>query len=231
MSTLTLRKLLLSYHQSNPPPHSALLEYLSQAKHYKYNRWTHILYSNLFYVAIVDKDTRPLETLEFIRDYIRVLQDYFGTTDLSGSLLKAHFITLYQLAEEMISRPHFLQLPVLKALVPPPSLLTSVMDAVSIGTSLGTKGPEALAPSLIPWRPAGIQYTKNEIYFDLNEQVRAVVDNKSHSIVHGQILGEMQCLSKLSGMPELLVNFVNPRMLQEGMVSFHQCVRCVSFFC
>jgi hypothetical protein len=76
--------------------------------------------------------------------------------------------------------------------------------------------------SNIPWRRAGVKYTNNEAYFDVIEEVDAIID-KSGSTVSTEIHGYIDCSVKLSGMPDLTMSFVNPRLFDD--VSFHPCVR------
>ena len=45
----------------------------------------------------------------------------------------------------------------------------------------------------------------------------------ARSIVFSEVRGAINCRTKLSGMPDLLLSFVNPRVLDDP--SFHPCVR------
>ena len=95
--------------------------------------------------------------------------------------------------------------------------------------------------SNIPWRRAGVKYTNNEAYFDVIEEVAkyhflfvektsltlsrkvdAIID-KSGSTVSTEIHGYIDCSVKLTGMSDLTMSFVNPRLFDD--VSFHPCVR------
>ncbi|KAM9325775.1 AP-3 complex subunit mu-1 isoform 2-T2 [Gastrophryne carolinensis] len=76
--------------------------------------------------------------------------------------------------------------------------------------------------SNIPWRRVGVKYTNNEAYFDVVEEVDAIID-KSGSTVFAEIQGVVEACVKLSGMPDLTLSFMNPRLLDD--VSFHPCVR------
>jgi len=76
--------------------------------------------------------------------------------------------------------------------------------------------------SNVPWRRAGVRYANNEAYFDCIEEIDAIID-KSGGLVTCEVQGYIDCLVKLSGMPDLTMNFVNPRLLDD--VSFHPCVR------
>jgi len=68
----------------------------------------------------------------------------------------------------------------------------------------------------------GVKYTKNEIYFDLVEEIDAIVDSNG-AVVSCEANGALMVNSRLSGMPDLTLSFVNPRLLDDA--SFHPCVR------
>jgi len=76
--------------------------------------------------------------------------------------------------------------------------------------------------SNIPWRRQGVKYTNNEAYFDVIEEVDAIID-KTGSVVTAEIQGCVDACIKLSGMPDLTLTFMNPRLFDD--VSFHPCVR------
>merc|ERR1712241_47962 len=57
---------------------------------------------------------------------------------------------------------------------------------------------------------------------DVIEEVDAIID-KSGATVSAEIHGYIDCAVKLSGMPDLPMTFVNPRLFDD--VSFHPCVR------
>jgi len=76
--------------------------------------------------------------------------------------------------------------------------------------------------SATSWRKANKSYKINEVYCDFTEQLDAIVD-KQGNILHAEINGTIDCGIKLSGMPDLQLTFVNPRLLDD--VSFHPCVR------
>jgi hypothetical protein len=70
----------------------------------------------------------------------------------------------------------------LRDIVIPPSLLTKLLSVAgaNFNTSPGATGPFS---SPIPWRKAGLRYNKNEIYFDIVEDLKAVVDKYVVSII------------------------------------------------
>ncbi|TNN56141.1 AP-3 complex subunit mu-1 [Liparis tanakae] len=76
--------------------------------------------------------------------------------------------------------------------------------------------------STIPWRRADVKYTNNEAYFDVIEEIDAILD-KSGTTVFAEIQGIIEACVRLTGMPDLTMSFMNPRLLDD--VSFHPCVR------
>lgn len=110
---------------------------------------------------------------------------------------------------------------VLKELIKPPNILRSIANTVTGKTNFSDTLPVG-SLSAIPWRRSGVKYTNNEAYFDVIEEVDAIID-KSGATVFAEIQGYIDCLVKLSGMPDLSLSFVNPRLLDD--VSFHPCVR------
>ncbi|TPX40594.1 hypothetical protein SeMB42_g03451 [Synchytrium endobioticum] len=187
----------------------------------------HIQRNDLFFLAIVTTEVPPLSVLEFLHRMVQTLVDYFG--GVSEALIKENFVIVYELLEEMIDygTPHVTELNILKDLIPPPSLLSSVMNAVSIGTTSGTKIPTGTL-SNVPWRSANIKYANNEIFFDVFEDVDCSTD-RNGNLVTADIRGEIQAQCKLSGMPDLILTFMNPRVFEDAMTSFHPCVRYARF--
>jgi len=81
-------------------------------------------------------------------------------------------------------------------------------------------------PGGLSWRSSNISYLSNELYFDLDEYIQVVVDaTDTNHVSHGQLIGEITCHSKLSGMPDIICNFNQPRLLSGAMVELHPCIR------
>jgi AP-3 complex subunit mu len=109
----------------------------------------------------------------------------------------------------------------LRDIVLPPSLLSKLLNVaganinstINSGSGLGAAGGPFSSP--IPWRKAGLRYNSNEIYFDMVEELKAIV-NKSGGLAtarsrtypsihrHGTTLtssvwGKIETNAKLSG--------------------------------
>jgi AP-3 complex subunit mu len=75
----------------------------------------------------------------------------------------------------------------LRDIVLPPSLLNKLLSVaganinttINSGSGLGS-GPFS---SPIPWRKAGLKYTSNEIYFDMIEELKAIVNRYWFSVI------------------------------------------------
>lgn len=72
------------------------------------------------------------------------------------------------------------------------------------------------------WRAANLSYNANEVYVDIVEQIHCSLDSNDR-VVAGDITGEVQMRSALSGSPELTLRIKEPEMLEEA--SFHPCIR------
>ncbi|KAJ3031696.1 UNVERIFIED_CONTAM: AP-3 complex subunit mu-2 [Siphonaria sp. JEL0065] len=182
-----------------------------------------------FYLIHLQRNVQPLEIVEFLQRIVDLLIEYFGS--ISEILIKEHFVVVHELLEEMLDHghPYITEPAILKDMVPPPSLLSSVMNAVSLGpNSFGTQHAPSASFSQIPWRSVGIKYAKNEFYMDVIESLNVIMD-KNGAIITGNIGGEIRCSSRLSGMPDLTLNFQNPRLFEDTMTSFHPCVRYFRF--
>jgi len=86
----------------------------------------------------------------------------------------------------------------------------------------GSMTPSSLFSSPLYWRRSGIKYAQNEIYFDINEEVKAIID-KNGQIITGDIWGRIDCRCKLSGMPDVSLSLSIPSAVEDP--SFHPCVR------
>ncbi|KAI8851682.1 hypothetical protein BC829DRAFT_386597 [Chytridium lagenaria] len=187
----------------------------------------HVLRGNVFFVAVVGSEADPINVATFLHQMVNLFVDYFG--GISDVIIKDNFSAIYELLEEMLDygKPYITEPNILKELIPPPSLLSTVMNAVSIGTNFGVRTPTG-ALSHIPWRTTGLKYTNNEIFFDVGEDLDVTIDRYGN-IVNGNIQGEISCLSRLSGMPDLTLQFANSRIFDVQLTSFHPSVRFPRF--
>lgn len=157
--------------------------------------------------------------IEFLHRVVDTFEDYFN--ECNETIIKENYVVIYELLEEMLDNgfPLATESNVLKELIKPPNILRSIANTVTGKTNFSDTLPVG-SLSAIPWRRSGVKYTNNEAYFDVIEEVDAIID-KSGATVFAEIQGYIDCLVKLSGMPDLSLSFVNPRLLDDvGTISF-----------
>lgn len=178
--------------------------------------------NSLYLVAVVTTEVPPLFVIEFLHRVMDTFEDYFN--DCNESTIKENYVIVYELLDEMLDNgfPLATESNILKELIKPPNLLRTITDTVTgKSTSVSDTLPTGQL-SNVPWRRTGVKYTNNEAYFDTIEEIDAIID-RSGSTIFAEIQGYIDCLVKLSGMPDLTLTFINPRLLDD--VSFHPCVR------
>ncbi|RKP10998.1 Mu homology domain-containing protein [Thamnocephalis sphaerospora] len=187
--------------------------------------FVHIVRDGLTYLAVLNREVSPMLVLEFLQRVHDIFHDYFG--DITEVVLKDNFVTVYMLLEEMSDNGHPLMTEpnALMEIIPPPTVYNRVMSTVASVTNSGEHSPSGNISNL-PWRKADVRYKTNEIYFDIIEEINAITDSKG-GVVAAEIYGTVVCNCKLSGMPDLSVNFSNPNILDD--CSFHPCVRYKMF--
>ena len=175
----------------------------------------------LYFVAIVAKEVQPLFVIEFLHRIVDTFNDYFD--GCSEGIIKENYVVVYELLEEMLDNgyPLATESNILKELIKPPTILRSVVNTVTGQSNVADRLPSGQL-SNIPWRRTGVKYASNEAYFDVIEEIDAIID-RSGSTVFAEIQGTINASVKLSGMPDLTLSFVNSRLLDD--VSFHPCVR------
>ncbi|KAB7497108.1 UNVERIFIED_CONTAM: hypothetical protein RMT77_004930 [Armadillidium vulgare] len=180
-----------------------------------------ILRNNIFYVAVVMTEVPPLFVIEFLHRVVDTFEDYFGES--GESVIKENYVVVYEILDEMLDNgfPLTTESNVLKELIKPPNILRTIANTVTGKTNVSGTLPTGQL-SNIPWRRSGVKYTNNEAYFDVTEEVDAIIDKHGGTIT-AEIQGKIDCCVKLSGMPDLTLTFVNARIFDD--VSFHPCVR------
>lgn len=157
-----------------------------------------------------------LELLHRIVDIIEAYLPVFNEDAIRNS-----FVTIYQLLDEIIDNgfPITTELAVLQELIIPQH--NKILSSVPVSSNL-----PANASSPVSWRRSGIKYTNNEIFFDLIEEADCIIDSNG-AVVSCDISGKILVNCHLSGMPDVVVSFINPNILDD--CSFHPCVRYSRF--
>lgn len=179
----------------------------------------------LFFLAVCPRDTDALMAMEFLNRIADVFRSYFGKdSPITEETLKDNIFTIYQLLDEIGDggAPFTTEPNVLKEMIVPPSFFGKVSDKITGGgQSVSTVIPDGLLTNVY-WRRANAKYASNEIYLDIVEFVHTTID-KNGLTLSSEVAGELQCNSRLTGMPDLSLKFSNPSILDD--VSLHPCVR------
>ncbi|KIJ56590.1 hypothetical protein M422DRAFT_148680 [Sphaerobolus stellatus SS14] len=178
----------------------------------------HISCGGLKILAPVSVETNPLFVFAFLQRFVDILQDYLG--DVSSSSLKDNFDVVYQAKMADNGYPLTTEPSALRDIVLPPSFVNKILSVAGVAGLAKASATPFSSP--IPWRKLGLKYNSNEIYFDVVEQLEAIV-NKSGTVVSTAVWGQIKSNSRLSGTPDLLLSFLNPHILSD--CSFHPCVR------
>ncbi|XP_024379655.1 AP-3 complex subunit mu isoform X2 [Physcomitrium patens] len=182
----------------------------------------HIVREGITFLACAKTEMPPLLGIEFLGRVADVLTEYLG--GLNEDLVKDNFVIIYQLLDEMMDHgfPLTTEPSILKEMILPANLVSRVISVVTgTSTTLSSTLPSTTSSS-VPWRASGIKHAKNEVYFDLVEEMDATV-NKDGFLARCEVYGEVLGSSRLSGMPDVSLTFTNPSILND--VSFHPCVR------
>ncbi|THU78790.1 clathrin adaptor mu subunit [Dendrothele bispora CBS 962.96] len=187
----------------------------------------HVESGDIRMLCPVSGDVDPLVAFAFMQTFIEILREYFGT--VSAATLRDNFDVVYQLFEETLDaggHPLTTSSNALRDIVLPPSLLNKLLNVA--GANLNPTINSGVGPSAgpfsspIPWRKAGIRHANNEVYFDICEELKAVV-NKHGTTIASFVRGKVEANSKLSGTPDCLLTFNNSQVLSD--CAFHPCVR------
>ena len=176
-------------------------------------------------MVTVANEISPLLVIEFLSRLVDMLKTYFKA--VNADTIQNSVILVYQILDEMLDNgtPHTTEPNILHELIPPPSLMGKMLASVT-GNTMQADNLPAGSLSNVPWRKSGVRYNTNEVFFDFVEEIDAIIDANG-LVVSSEISGSIQCACKLSGMPDMLLTFHNPGLLDD--VSLHPCVRYSKF--
>jgi len=138
--------------------------------------------------------------------------------------LKDNFITAYQLLDEMNDGgiPFTLEPNILQDMIAPPTIINQTTNMVlGPGNTIKDSLPDGTLTQ-IPWRRAKVKYTTNEIYIDIIDEIDGIIESNG-ALTTSRIAGRVMVDSQLTGVPDFLLHFLNPGILDD--VAFHPCVR------
>lgn len=177
--------------------------------------------SDTFLLATTTGETQPLIIIEFLHRVFEIFEEYFGSVD--EVTIKDNFSTVYQLLEEMMDfgYPLTTEPNALKSMIEPPTTISRLTKATLGGSNVSDILPDGTISNM-PWRKTDVSYSQNEIYLDIIEEIDAIVD-RNGLIITSEVSGIIAANSRLSGVPDLVLSFVNPDVIDD--CSFHPCVR------
>jgi AP-3 complex subunit mu len=109
----------------------------------------------------------------------------------------------------------------LKSMIQPPTAISRLANVTLGGSNVSDILPDGTISNM-PWRKTDVSYSQNEIYLDIIEEIDAIVD-RNGLIVTSEVSGVIAANSRLSGVPDLALSFINPEVIDD--CSFHPCVR------
>ncbi|WWD10014.1 hypothetical protein V865_008147 [Kwoniella europaea PYCC6329] len=180
----------------------------------------HVEREGLYFLVPVGQEVNPLFAFSFLDAFLDTLKDYLG--EMTEINIKDNFDIIYMLIEEMLDEGHpmTMETNMLKEIVLPPTLMRKLLNVAGVSGLQAPATQPFTAP--IPWRRPGVRHSSNEIYFDIEESIDALIDKRGN-ILSSSVWGRINCNSRLSGNPDLLLNFSNPKVLDE--CAFHPCIR------
>ncbi|CDZ98374.1 clathrin assembly protein ap47 [Phaffia rhodozyma] len=189
----------------------------------------HIRISNLYILALSNRNSNASEIIIFLHRLASVLTEYFK--ELEEESIRDNFVIVYELLDEMMDFG-FPQTTESK-------ILQEYITQESHKLEAQVRPPMAVT-NAVSWRSEGIRYRKNEVFLDVIESVNLLV-NANGDVIRSEILGSVKMKCYLSGMPELRLG-LNDKVMFESTgrtsrgksiemedVKFHQCVRLARF--
>ncbi|OTB16466.1 hypothetical protein K445DRAFT_316739 [Daldinia sp. EC12] len=193
-----------------------------------------LVHANLLYLATSSSEIEPLLVLEFLHRIIDALEEFLGAPVLAHKI-EANYDVVAQLLTEMCdagtvstTEPN-----ALRDVVEVEGLLGKLLGSINLP---GKSPSNSSAPSLLaqttpalPWRRANVRHTSNELYADIVETLSVTLAPSGRPIA-AYANGTIAFTSKVSGVPDILLNLTGPsgkhnlKSVMELPV-FHPCVR------
>ncbi|KAH3684686.1 hypothetical protein WICPIJ_004321 [Wickerhamomyces pijperi] len=202
----------------------------------------HIRHNDVYLVVVTRSNSDAAGVLEFLYGFKGLLDQYFQGL-VSEELIKLHFLMIYDLLEEVVQLgvPQSVNFNQLKQIIPPPEISKSLFNRSNNGSS-GISGSGNTTNNTgflgfrrsskdqigtdVPWRSNGIKYKKNEIYLEVMESLNVLI-SPNGTVLRSFINGEIEMVSKLSGMPQCFMKLHEMNQLQD--FQFHKCVELEKF--
>ena len=138
----------------------------------------HVSRHKVVLVGALGRDAPALLAVEVLHRIGDLLELYLK--ELSEDTLRANFVTVYQLLDEIVENgtPLHTEPNVLQQLVMQPGRMDSIVASMIGASQVRDALPESVNGSS-PWRRTGVRYATNELYLDLHERLDATIDGRS----------------------------------------------------
>ncbi|KAI9048497.1 hypothetical protein LZ554_007331 [Drepanopeziza brunnea f. sp. 'monogermtubi'] len=202
-----------------------------------------LTHSNLLFLLTSSSEIEPLLALEFLHRVIDILEEFIGTPILAQKI-ENNYDVVAQLLNEMCdagaistTEPN-----ALRDLVEVEGWIGKLLGGMNIPgkpgysassnsnmTALSHAGISAANTPALPWRRANVRHTSNELYVDLVETLTVTLAPSGRPLA-AFANGTIALTSKISGVPDLLLNLSTPSGKQNinsvmELPVFHPCVR------
>ena len=138
----------------------------------------HVARGKVVLVGVLRRDAPVLLAVQLLHRMGDLLELYLK--ELSEESLRANFVTVYQLLDEIIENgtPLHTEPNVLQQLVMQPGKMDSIVASMMGTSQVRDALPESMGGSS-PWRRSGVRYATNELYLDLHERLDVLVDGRN----------------------------------------------------
>ena len=192
----------------------------------------HVSRGTLVLVGALAREAPALLAVELLHRIGDLLELYLK--ELSEEALRANFVTVYQLLDEIIENgtPLHTAPNVLQQLVMQPGNMDSIVASVMGASQVRDALPESTSSSS-PWRRTGVRYATNELYLDLHERLDVIVDGRNGVLQSAEVYGEALCNCMLSKMPRMTLTFTQVCVAATpyGTMPTSQSLQCCACAC
>ncbi|KAG9242698.1 Adaptor complexes medium subunit family-domain-containing protein [Calycina marina] len=202
-----------------------------------------LTHANLLFLLTSSSELEPLLALEFLHRITDVLEDFIGSPLLAHKI-ESSYDVVAQLLNEMCDAGAVstTELNALRDLVEVEGWIGKLLGGINLSGKPGftsnsassnmagfsSTGVSANTPAL-PWRRSNVKHTSNELYVDLVETLSVTLAPSGRPLA-AFANGTIAFTSKISGVPDLILNLSTPsgkhnlNSVMELPV-FHPCVR------
>jgi AP-2 complex subunit mu-1 len=189
-------------------------------------------YHDVYYVAVVRRNTSAYAVFEFLRKLPDLLKQVLELPDVGPAKLREKIPDIFELLDEMVDSGYIQNTD--------PDTLKHLTQKVAVPQASPDQVHQVtiMATGAISWRPFGISYLKNRALVDLIEYMSLQI-SASGTALSAFIEGKVTMKTELSGMPECQLGFNDRLSIDKETVSFphldiddvvfHQCVKISKF--